>query len=65
MELYVSILELDAAEVSPDSHFFHIGGSSMRASQLASKIRAVFGVPCTGAEIFHHATPEELADAVK
>mmetsp|Transcript_5782 Transcript_5782/g.12566 ORF Transcript_5782/g.12566 Transcript_5782/m.12566 type:complete len:821 (+) Transcript_5782:80-2542(+) len=54
-EMFVGLLNLDYIP-SPDAHFFHIGGSSMKASQLAGKVRSTFDVPCTGAEIFHHAT---------
>jgi carbonic anhydrase/acetyltransferase-like protein (isoleucine patch superfamily)/acyl carrier protein len=64
IEMFVNLLGLDYVP-TPDSDFFHIGGSSMRASQLAGKVRKVFDVPCTGAEIFHHSTPKDLAEAIK
>lgn len=62
--MFVELLNLDYVPTL-DANFFHIGGSSMVASQLAGKIRKAFDVSCTGAEIFHHATPQELATAVK
>jgi acyl carrier protein len=64
IDMFVTVLQLDY-NVPSDAHFFHIGGSSMLASQLASKVRTTFGVPCNGAEIFHHPTPKELAEAIK
>ena len=63
-DLFVQLLKLDYIP-APDSNFFHLGGSSMLASQLASKIRKQFGVPCSGAEIFHHANGDALAKIVR
>lgn len=48
-KLFVDLLHLDYLP-GPDANFFHLGGSSMLASQLASKIRKQFGVSCNGAE---------------
>ena len=62
--LFVQILKLDYTP-APDANFFHLGGSSMLASQLASKIRKQFGVPCSGAEIFHHTNCDSLAKIVR
>jgi len=64
IEMFTDLLKLDYIPTL-DAHFFHIGGSSMLASQLAGKIRKTFSVACNGSEIFHHATPKELAAAVK
>jgi len=65
IEMFTDLLKLDYIPTH-DSHFFHIGGSSMLASQLAGRIRKAFdGVPFNGAEVFHHATPKELAEAIK
>lgn len=63
MDMYVSLLNLDYLP-TPDAHFFHIGGSSMKASQLAGSIRKTFGVTVNGAEIFHHPTPTELGGLI-
>lgn len=62
--MFVELLSLDYMP-SPDTNFFHIGGSSMRASQLAGSIRKTCNISCNGAEIFHHATPVELASLIR
>jgi acyl carrier protein len=63
-ELFTDLLNLDYVP-APDANFFHLGGSSMLASQLASKIRKKFGVACSGAEVFQHASSNEMAQMVK
>jgi carbonic anhydrase/acetyltransferase-like protein (isoleucine patch superfamily)/acyl carrier protein len=62
--MFVELLALDYVP-TPDTSFFHVGGSSMRASQLAGKVRKTFHVGCSGAEIFSHSTPNDLAGLVK
>ena len=49
----------------PDTNFFNLGGSSMLASQLASRIRKRYEVPCSGAEVFHHATCNAMATMIR
>lgn len=63
-EIFADLLKLDYLP-GPDASFFHLGGSSMMASQLASKIRKRFEVPCNGAEIFHHSSCNELAKMIR
>jgi acyl-coenzyme A synthetase/AMP-(fatty) acid ligase/carbonic anhydrase/acetyltransferase-like protein (isoleucine patch superfamily)/acyl carrier protein len=63
-DMFVELLALDYVP-TPDTDFFHIGGSSMRASQLAGKIRKTFNVGCSGAEVFHHSTPATITGIVK
>ncbi|KAL3764325.1 hypothetical protein ACHAW5_008922 [Stephanodiscus triporus] len=61
--LFTEILDLDYLP-GPDASFFHLGGSSMLASQLASKIRKFFSVACSGSEVFQHASPNEMAKLI-
>lgn len=63
-DIFLELLGLDYIP-APDSNFFQIGGSSMTASQLASKVRKSFGIACSGAEVFHHSTPKDLADLIR
>jgi Phosphopantetheine attachment site len=42
-----NLLDLDCLP-APDTNFFNLGGSSMLASQLASKIRKQHNVPFGG-----------------
>ncbi len=58
--LFTEILDLDYLP-GADANFFHLGGSSMMASQLASKIRKSFLIACSGSEVFQHASPNEMA----
>jgi len=61
--LFAEILDLDYMP-GPDSNFFLLGGSSMLASQLASKIRRSFGLTFNGSEVFQYASPSELANVI-
>jgi acyl-CoA synthetase (AMP-forming)/AMP-acid ligase II/acyl carrier protein len=61
--LFTEILDLDYLP-GPDANFFHLGGSSMMASQLASKIRKSFSIACSGSEVFQHASPTEMAKLI-
>ncbi|KAG7369620.1 AMP-binding enzyme [Nitzschia inconspicua] len=62
--IFLDLLKLDYIP-PPTADFFQIGGSSMTASQLASKIRKTFNVSCTGAEVFHHSTSLALVDMIR
>jgi hypothetical protein len=62
--LFTGLLDLDYFP-GPDASFFHLGGSSMLASQLASKIRNTFSVACSGSEVFQHASPNEMAKLIR
>jgi len=63
-DLFIKILRLDYVP-APDSNFFHLGGSSMLASQLASQVRKQFGAACNGAEIFSHSSPTQIAGMIR
>lgn len=62
-DIFVDLLQLDYVP-QPDENFFHLGGSSLLASQLASKIRKQFSIACSGAEIFHQSTCDDLAKVI-
>ena len=63
-ELFREMLNLDSIP-SPDGNFFNLGGSSMLASQLASKIRKGYGVPFGGAEVFSLNNCEVIAECIR
>jgi acyl-CoA synthetase (AMP-forming)/AMP-acid ligase II/acetyltransferase-like isoleucine patch superfamily enzyme len=63
-ELFQMLLDLDCLP-SPETNFFHLGGSSMLASQLASKVRKMYHVSFGGAEVFHHSTCDEIGKLIK
>ena len=62
--IFEGLLSLGYAP-SPSASFFNLGGSSMLASQLASKIRKVHGIPFSGAEVFHHMTCDAIASLIQ
>lgn len=63
-QLFLDLLDLDCVP-APDTNFFNLGGSSMLASQLASKIRKKFKVPFGGAEVFHNASCQAIVDVIR
>ena len=63
-ELFQDMLDLDCMP-APDSNFFNLGGSSMLASQLASRIRKLHNVPFGGAEVFHHNSCESISNLIR
>ena len=63
-EIFIQLLKIEYMPKT-DTNFFQLGGSSLLASQLASKIRKEFGVNCSGAEIFHHSTIDDLAKLIR
>jgi len=54
-ELIQELLDLDCLPAY-DSNFFHVGGSSLLASQLASRIRKKFTCDFSGTDVFRHNT---------
>ena len=54
-ELIQELLDLDCLPAY-DSNFFHVGGSSLLASQLASKIRKKYSCEFSGTDVFRHNT---------
>jgi acyl-CoA synthetase (AMP-forming)/AMP-acid ligase II/acetyltransferase-like isoleucine patch superfamily enzyme len=63
-QIIKEMLDLDCLP-APDSNFFHVGGSSLLASQLASKIRKVHDVSFTGADLFRHNTCIAMAQKIQ
>jgi len=63
-DLVQAILKLEYIP-APDASFFNLGGGSMLASQLASRIRKVHNVPFGGAEVFQSPTCIDMANVVR
>ena len=63
-ELIEDLLDLDCVP-GPETNFFHVGGSSLLASQLASKLRKKYSVSFSGAEIFRHNTCIAMARKIQ
>ena len=59
VEAYAGVLQLDRLGV--DASFFDIGGSSLQAMQLVSRIERDLGIDVAVADIFLAPQPRELA----
>jgi amino acid adenylation domain-containing protein len=53
---------LDAREIPPDGRFLDLGGDSLLAARVASRIRKQLGLEITSAVLFGNPTVEEVAD---
>ncbi|KAG7368376.1 AMP-binding enzyme [Nitzschia inconspicua] len=63
-ELVQDLINLDCLP-APDSSFFHVGGSSLLASQMASRIRKAYNVDFSGTDVFRHNTCISMAHRVQ
>ncbi|MZQ80577.1 amino acid adenylation domain-containing protein [Paenibacillus sp. 5J-6] len=61
--LWVDVLELD--QISMDDHFFELGGQSLKASMLVSRINKQFHVDIPLYEIFETPTIREMAATIQ
>jgi acyl carrier protein len=61
-EVWLEVLEID--EVTPADDFFEIGGHSLSAMQVASRLRAGLGVKIPTRLLFEHPTLAGFAAAV-
>jgi acyl transferase domain-containing protein len=52
-------------EIGPNDNFLALGGNSLLAAQLATRIKKAFGVTLSVGAIFHHPTLAELAPLVE
>jgi acyl carrier protein len=63
-DIFQDLLDLDC-QPAPDTSFFNLGGSSMRASQLASRVRKQHDIPFGGAEVFHFSSCNAIAGVIR
>lgn len=61
-EIWLEILSID--DFSIDDNFFALGGDSLMATQIISRVKSQFGLNCTMAELFSNPTLEGMEDAV-
>lgn len=63
--IWARVLGLDPAELGPDDNFFHLGGHSLRATQVVAQLREEFGTETPLRAIFEAPTVAALAAAVE
>jgi tyrocidine synthetase-3 len=63
--LWSDVLKMDKEKISRESHFFNLGGHSLRANLLVSKIFGVFGVRIPLNQVFKTPTLSAMAHVVK
>jgi amino acid adenylation domain-containing protein len=63
--IWASVLSLEPGELSIDANFFDMGGHSLRATLLATRIHKTFGVKLPLTEIFSSPTIRDLADFLR
>ena len=59
------VLRLDEGEVEPDDNFFDLGGHSLAAAQLSSRVEQGFGVHVSMPLFMEEPTPEGLLDRIE
>ncbi|NIM16119.1 MAG: amino acid adenylation domain-containing protein [Candidatus Aminicenantes bacterium] len=64
-EIWADILDLEAEIIGIDDRFFDLGGHSLKATVMVTRIHKEFNVRLTLAEIFHHGTIRQLAQCIK
>mmetsp|Transcript_26901 Transcript_26901/g.73953 ORF Transcript_26901/g.73953 Transcript_26901/m.73953 type:complete len:1741 (+) Transcript_26901:300-5522(+) len=63
-ELVQELIDLDCLPAY-DSSFFHVGGSSLLASQLASRVRRKYSCEFSGTDVFRHNTCLSMAQHIQ
>ncbi|WP_342551278.1 amino acid adenylation domain-containing protein [Paenibacillus sp. FSL R7-0652] len=61
--IFEEVLEIDAA--GRNSNFFDLGGHSLKAMQLVSRIRSEWGIELTLKDVFRHPVMAELASILE
>jgi acyl carrier protein len=64
-EIWANILDVEAGIIGIEDRFFDLGGHSLKATVMVSRIQKEFNVRLTLAEIFQHATIRQLARVIK
>ncbi|MFF5639402.1 acyl carrier protein [Streptomyces sp. NPDC012825] len=63
--IWREVLELDEDEVDPEEFLFEVGGTSLQAVQLMTRIREAFGVEIELAVIYAEGSVGRLSELVE
>jgi len=64
LEIWSFVLKVDNEKIGIESNFFHLGGHSLKATQLISKIHKTMGINISLGEVFNHPTIREMAQFI-
>lgn len=62
-EIFVTVLRKDAIKLT--DNFFEIGGNSIQATQIVSRIRSTFGIDLSLAQFFEFTSIHEISEYLK
>ncbi|MCX7921502.1 MAG: HAD-IIIC family phosphatase [Clostridia bacterium] len=65
LEIWTEVLEVEKERIGFDDSFFGLGGNSLRATILASKVQAEFDVEIPIGEIFNLSVFKDLANFIR
>ncbi|MCP5047310.1 MAG: amino acid adenylation domain-containing protein, partial [bacterium] len=63
--IWAEVLNIDPAVIGIDDNFFRLGGHSLRATVLSSKIRKTFNAEASLPELFKYPTIREFSQALE
>ncbi|MFC2145978.1 amino acid adenylation domain-containing protein [Acidobacteriota bacterium] len=65
VEIWSDVLGINKENIGIDANFFHLGGHSLKATILTSRLHQSFNVKVPLVEIFTRQTPRELAQYIE
>ncbi|MFA8437279.1 MAG: amino acid adenylation domain-containing protein [Marinifilaceae bacterium] len=65
VEIWADVLNLPQEKISVTSSFFSMGGHSLKAISLVSRIHAAFDVEVTLVEVFNYPSIRQIADLIE
>jgi amino acid adenylation domain-containing protein len=65
IEIWSDVLGISKESIGIDANFFHLGGHSLKATVLTSRLHRAFNVKVPLAEIFTRQTPRELSQYIE
>jgi nonribosomal peptide synthetase DhbF len=63
--VWAEVLEVEPADIGPDSDFFDVGGQSVTAVRLIERLRADLDLAVPLRTLFDHPTVAELSEGLR